>query len=182
MDGKYLNDMADALRETGISNVHVADPKIFSTGTTGSDVLASLYLMGRDDFATDFKNGFDTTGKQFNLIGYSYGSLKAAQAALDYAELGGKIDNVVLIGSPLGEIEHHMLDNHPNIGKLYVESIPGDPIHIGMSRAELIGSSYELGMQWYDGEGHFTYNDRAGPAGNVLRRVLANRIRNSGLK
>jgi len=42
-------------------------------------------------------------GEQLNLAGYSYGSVAVAQAAIQLADDGYVIDNLVLIGSPVSE-------------------------------------------------------------------------------
>jgi RHS repeat-associated protein len=53
------------------------------------------------DIKTDMKEHPVAKGSQFNLAGYSAGSVIMAQAALQLAEGGQKIDNLILIGSPV---------------------------------------------------------------------------------
>lgn len=57
---------------------------------------------------------------QFNLIGYSYGSIVAAQLAAKYAIKGTVIDNLVLIGSPISLEFLQRLKNIAQIKKLIV--------------------------------------------------------------
>lgn len=73
--------------------------------------------------------------KQFNLIGYSYGSMLAAQTAKSYANLGYVVDHLVLIGSPTDADFLSLLQSHKNIKKLTIIDLTehGDPIHAGMS-------------------------------------------------
>jgi surfactin synthase thioesterase subunit len=42
-------------------------------------------------------------GEQFNLAGYSYGSVLQAQVALELANSGQVVDNLILIGSPISD-------------------------------------------------------------------------------
>lgn len=69
-------------------------------------------------------------GEQLNLMGYSYGSVVQAHAALALADKGIKVDNLVLVGSPISsdsELYKALLDN-PNIGKVIRYDIPDDTL------------------------------------------------------
>jgi RHS repeat-associated protein len=67
-------------------------------------------------------------GEQFNLAGYSYGSVLQAQAALRLANDGQYIDNLILIGSPIADDSKLMkqLKGNKNIGNVLRVDIEGD--------------------------------------------------------
>jgi RHS repeat-associated protein len=54
-------------------------------------------------YRNDLKNNPLKEGEQFNLAGYSYGSVMQAQVALQLANEGNVIDNLILIGSPISD-------------------------------------------------------------------------------
>ncbi|MGL6156400.1 MAG: thioesterase domain-containing protein [Ralstonia mannitolilytica] len=98
---------------------------------------------------------------QFNLVGYSYGSLLAAQTAWSYARNGHRVDHLVLIGSPIDGSFLRDLKGHRLIGKVTVINLNqhGDPICAGMTQTELMEAAPLLGKQFMGGkgEGHFYY-------------------------
>ena len=67
-------------------------------------------------------------GEQFNLAGYSYGSVLQAQVALRLANDGQYIDNLILIGSPISDKSKlfKQLQNNENIGNVIRVDIEGD--------------------------------------------------------
>jgi hypothetical protein len=68
-------------------------------------------------------------GEQFNLMGYSYGSVMQAYVALALADAGHIIDNLILVGSPI-PVEsalYKSLQNHKNIKNVIREEC-GAPI------------------------------------------------------
>ena len=101
--------------------------------------------------------------EQVNLIGYSWGSLVAAQTATYYAGKGVYIDNLVLVGSPISNKFLMELKENPNIGKVVIKYLDfnGDPIYAGMTTGELMQAMPTLSTQFINvdkGEGHFYYN------------------------
>jgi pimeloyl-ACP methyl ester carboxylesterase len=60
-------------------------------------------------------------GEQLNLAGYSYGSVLQAHVALRLANSGQKIDNLILVGSPISEKSslYKQLTSNKNIGKVH---------------------------------------------------------------
>jgi hypothetical protein len=69
-------------------------------------------------------------GEQFNLAGYSYGSVLQAHIALRLANSGQKIDNLILVGSPISDnspLYKELLKNK-NIGKVHRIDIKKDLI------------------------------------------------------
>ena len=69
-------------------------------------------------------------GEQLNLAGYSYGSVLQANVALRLADKGIKVDNLVLIGSPISDKSElfNALTTNKNIGKVIREDIQGDKL------------------------------------------------------
>ncbi len=187
MEGDYIDDMKKSLEEAGIKNVRVADPKKWSTGNTLTDAASVPFKNSRDGKHSDL-SGFGEEGEQFNLVGYSYGGLQAAQGAIDYADKGGTVDNLVLMGTPIEKGFLSKLQNHPNIKSVKIIDLGehGDPINAGMSDTEVLGSVPELGWQVSHGRdlgksGHFYYSEET-PAGAKRRRELAGLLRKQGLK
>src|SRR5690606_10861922 len=73
-----------------------------------------------DQIKTNIKESPLEEGEQFNLAGYSYGSVLQAQAALRLANDGQYIDNLILIGSPISDDSKLMkqLKGNKNIGSV----------------------------------------------------------------
>lgn len=82
----------------------------------------------------------DNSYPQFNLIGYSYGSVIALQLAMKYALKGSKVDYLVLIGSPITKAFLTILQTNSSIGKVIVVDLTaqGDPIHVGVNMTKLL--------------------------------------------
>lgn len=126
---------------------------------------------------------------QFNLIGYSWGSLAAAQTALFYAEKRQVIDHLVLIASPISQEFLSELRGLNTIKRVLVIDLTkqNDSIYAGMSETELIASLPSLLTQMLEsqftdsGRGHFFYGI-AGQQGETRRRQLAERLKIEGLK
>ncbi len=182
MEGKYISDMVKSLEEAGFDKVRSADPKKWSNGMY-FDAAGTLFERTQDTEKSDFSE-FSKDGEQFNLIGYSHGALQAAQAAADYADSGGKVDNLVLIGAPISQAFLVLLKSHPNIGNVIVKDLTdqGDPIHAGMSTGEQILAVPSLSVDIAGtGKGHFYYSG-ADDEGIKRRRDLAKWLKNNGLK
>jgi len=186
MEGAYIADMVKALKEAGVLNVRSAESKKWSGGHI-SDALDVLNKRKRDEQDSDL-SAMRKEGEQFNLIGYSYGGLQASQAAIDYADEGGKVDHLVLLGTPISREFLDKLKNHPNIGRVEVINLEkqGDPIKAGMTTGALLGSLPKLGLDVSSGgdggkKGHFYYGGDSAE-GRQRRRELANRLYSMGLK
>ena len=204
MTGGYIHDQVNSLKAVGISG------SVVGRNTEGQYVDA---LAGVTKHRTRIKtiNGMGNTGPyvaeadwslsslnvshalprvgQFNLIGYSFGSLVAAQSALYYADKGRSIDHLVLIGSPISQEMLNESRQHPNIKNVIVLDLKdhGDPIYAGMSLVELVGSSTLLMTQMNDstsrqeGVGHFYYGID-GESGKQRRLELARYLYDKGLR
>ncbi len=186
MEGPYVADMVEAMKEAGVKNVRIADRSKWSKGEIPDavDVIDKRY---RDDGESDL-SGMGTEGEQFNLVGYSYGGLQASQAAIDHADRGGRVDHLVLVGTPISKEFLDKQNKHPNINKVEVIDLQeyGDPIKAGMSTGELAKSLPELGLDLSfgsqkDKKGHFYYGGNSAE-GQRRRRALARQLKEMGMK
>lgn len=92
-------------------------------------------------------------GEQFNLSGYSTGSVIMAQAALILANEGKVIDNLVLIGTPISEDSElwKELKANKNIKNIIRKDIPGDDV----AKLNKGGSKFKALINFITkGEGH----------------------------
>ncbi|WP_433847188.1 alpha/beta hydrolase [Acinetobacter proteolyticus] len=193
MDGPYLKPMTQAFTDAGIHYIssglgNTATRNVPSTIGTLMDAARTGVMIKNNDGTDDWRvypPASTNAAKQFNLIGYSYGSMLAAQTAKSYANLGYVVDHLVLIGSPIDADFLSMLKKHKNIKKVSVIDLTehGDPIHAGMSFFDLVKNAPLLGKQMNNNkaEGHFYY---AHVVPDSPRRwaELAKRIKNEGLE
>jgi pimeloyl-ACP methyl ester carboxylesterase len=148
-------------------------------------IESGLAVRYRDDSEWTITGGIADEAPQFNLIGYSYGSLLAAQTAWSYARKGYKVDHLVLIGSPIDGDFLSDLQSHKSIQKTTVINLVqhGDPIYAGMDQSELMAIAPLLAKQMLAGKGggHFYY---AHMVGDSPRRwmALAREIAAAGLR
>lgn len=97
-------------------------------------------------------------GEQFNLMGYSYGSVLQAHVALKLANSGQKIHNVILVGSPISSNSRlfKQLSRHKNIGNVLRIDNPGDLLSDPKDILEFIEGARQNGDPTNSGEGpHF---------------------------
>lgn len=191
LDGGYVQPQLSALREAGIEKVWVGltntATKVMrgNVGTIVDAIRAGLIIRYEDDSAWTIESGMDQPAEQFNLIGYSYGSLLAAQTANFYAKRGFKVDHLVLIGSPIDKEFLFKLRAYRNIGKVTVIDLreQGDPIYAGMQQTELLAGVPRLAQDMLAnrGEGHFYYGHVV-PDSPRRWAELARRIHAAGLR
>jgi alpha/beta superfamily hydrolase len=189
LDGSYISDQVAALQKAGIKNVHVGRR---TYGMLVDTFRAGMTVRYRDSPVDD---DWEVSGmehnisSQFNMIGYSYGSLLAAQTASFYAHNGHIVDHLVLVGSPIDLDFLNYLKKHPNIKKVMVINLAehGDPIFAGIPQALIFLSLIKLGGQMKKtadteiGVGHFYYAGTS-TEGQRRRRELATRFFNQGLR
>jgi pimeloyl-ACP methyl ester carboxylesterase len=192
-NGDYIPDMVKALQEAGISNVRAGHTKesvgrqATDNATGASFIDAFMVTQLNSDigaYLTITADEFGLNGPQFNLIGYSYGTLIAAHKAISYSDLyNGTVDHLVLIGAPMQESLLQRARRAKNIKKIVLVSLKdkGDPIDAGMSNWEIIRSTPTLAGQQGDNTGHFWYAPMT-PEGAARRRQLARHLYNEGLR
>ncbi len=189
LDGSYIEDQLIALQEVGIKNVFAGT----RTYTMPVDAIRSgfsiRYRGGPEDEDWTINGMEKNQSGQFNMIGYSYGSLLAAQTAYFYAHHEHVVDNLVLIGSPIDSDFLDEVRKHKNIKKTIVKDLRdyGDPLFAGMSQIKLIMAGVSLANQMKktvatgEGVGHFYYAS-ATAEGCRRRRDLAGFIYRQGLR
>lgn len=196
LDGGYVRPQLEAFRKAGVThcfagltNSATADlPKgtgYAFAGTLLDAIRSGLAIRSRDDGEWTITSGMAAEAPQFNLIGYSYGSLLAAQTAWSYARAGHVIDHLVLVGSPIEAGFLADLRSHKGIRKTTVINLTehGDPIYAGMPWAELAVAAPLLGKQMIanKGEGHFYYA-HVMPDSPRRWTALARRFADEGLR
>ncbi|WCM89836.1 thioesterase domain-containing protein [Acidovorax sp. NCPPB 3576] len=182
MDGAYIDDMTRAFARKGIALIR-ANPQKWSGGTLmDAAVGVEVFRTGKAPIQV-LLDRFSPRGSQFNLIGYSYGSLVAAQVAINYAQSGSVVDHLVLIGSPISSGFLQQLRGASAIKKLIIIDLTkqGDPLHAGMSRVDLLTSTPRLGPQMLDSSGHFYYAQNS-DEGKKRRDDLVDHLYRSGLR
>ena len=167
LDGPYLQPQLAAFQKAGLEYCFAGLTNTATgrypgfVGTFLDAIRSGLDVRFRDDGEWTISSGMAAQAPQFNLIGYSYGSLLAAQTAWSYARNGHRVDHLVLIGSPIDSDFLRDLKAHRLIGKTTVINLTqhGDPIYAGMMHTELIQAAPLLGKQFMggNGEGHFYY-------------------------
>lgn len=193
MEGGYLASMVEVMVNAGIGHVALGNRSRWQIAPDWSedprrliDAAFGVELLRRGE-VPDMAMGIEdygTTGAQFNLIGYSYGSLVAAQVAIKYArQYGGVVDHLVLIGSPVSAAFLKELRSEWRIRRLIAIDlvVQGDPIHAGMTYGELLVAVPILAKQIISGSGHFWYSE-GGEVGHERRRQLAEHLYSLGLR
>lgn len=133
-----------------------------------------------NDIMADLAKNPLKEGEQLNLGGYSYGSVLQAHVALRLAEKGVKVDNVVLIGSPVSDKSdlYKELTTNKNIGNVIRHDIPGDKL----SNPKTEGDFIEGGKQNSSDDGpHF---DLARPGAEANKKIneLGDKLKTEGVK
>ncbi|QOY95715.1 hypothetical protein IM543_07715 [Massilia sp. UMI-21] len=189
LDGSYIHDQVSALQEAGIKYVYIGK----RTYGIGVDAARSGVTVRYRDSPVDEDwtiNGMeDNPSAQFNMIGYSYGSLLAAQTANFYAHNGHIVDNLVLVGSPIDADFLEYLKKQKNIREVIVRDLEeyDDPIFAGISEPRLLLASFKLARQMLktretgNGVGHFYYAGVTKESAR-RRRELARFISRHGLE
>jgi pimeloyl-ACP methyl ester carboxylesterase len=119
-----------------------------------------------NDINQNLKDNPLAEGEQLNLAGYSYGSVVQAHAALELADQGKKINNLILIGSPISTDSdlYKELSNHENIGNVIRVNIDKDFLSDSKGMDFLKGVLQNLGI---DGA-HF---DMARPGKDADKKI-----------
>jgi len=194
LDGSYIQPQLQAFMKAGIRSVSVgltntaaadipAPGKVI--GTMIDAMRAGLPIRYEDHDEWTISKGMDSMDGQFNLIGYSYGSLLAAQTANSYANQGHIVDHLVLIGSPIDGGFLKSLQANRNIKKVVIIDLTGkgDPLYAGMTQSELFEAIPRLVDQFSSGnaEGHFYYADIVSDSPRRWS-ALAEEVFNAGLR
>ncbi|NNG24516.1 alpha/beta fold hydrolase [Telluria aromaticivorans] len=189
LDGPYISDQVAAFQTVGIQHV-VRGTRTYTMPV--DSIRSGLSVRYRDSpIDEDWHiHGMEyNSAPQFNMIGYSYGSLVAAQTAQFYAHNGHIVDHLILVGSPIDREFLELLKKQENIRKIVVKNLRehGDPIYAGISQIPLLLSVPCLYRQLKktkdtgEGTGHFYYASTS--ADGARRRLdLAKFIYGHGLR
>lgn len=183
MDGHYIQPLVRSLLDAGIKSAMYVDRDKWSAGTALDAGVGSLLGRDYDPRFPMLLRHSKTNALQFNLIGYSYGSIVVSQLAAKYAGKGTVIDDLVLIGSPISSEFLQKLKELAQIKRVVVIDLNefGDPIFAGMSIIELFSNLPTLASQMPDSEGHFYYADPS-KKGDDRRNELAKKLYDIGLR
>ena len=193
LDGPYIQPTLRALQDAGISNVYVGltnsatKTRAGDFGTIIDAMRAGMVIRYEDDADWRLTSGMNAGEGQFNLMGYSYGSLLAAQTANYYAKQGFTIDHLVLIGSPIDDGFLTKLRANPKIKQVVVINLTaeGDDIYAGIPQPLLLTPRFmekiASNMLAGKGEGHFYYGHRV-PDLDARLKTLAEYIASKGVR
>ena len=119
-------------------------------------------------------------GDQFNLAGYSYGSVLQAQAALKLANGGQVIDNLVLIGSPIPDKSDLMkqLKSNKNIKNVIRYDIKGDLL----SNPQDVYDFIKGGLDALSDDAHHFDAARPGKQADELIKLITEWAKKNGVK
>jgi RHS repeat-associated protein len=119
-------------------------------------------------------------GEQFNLAGYSYGSVLQAQTALKLANDGQIIDNLVLIGSPISDKSDlwKQLNSNKNIKNVIRYDLKGDLLSNPQDILDFIGGAAQ---NRNDAGPHFDAA-RPGQQANQLIQTIVQWLQQQGVK
>lgn len=183
IDGNYIRSVVSEMHDAGIESAVFVDRDKWSGGTVLDALIGVRFAR---EFAPNFPlllRANSRPGEQFNLVGYSYGSLLAAQVAAKYGLKGTTVHHLVLIGAPISRNFLNLLRHAPAIKKIIVVDLNehGDPIYAGMPYHEVAASAPLLGYQMTQQEGHFYYSVD-GETGKQRHRELARYLYELGLR
>ncbi len=183
LDGIYIPRLIDAFHQAGIKSAIHLDREKWSAGQYMDASIGVFFGREYDPRFPMLLRVHPNSHEQFNLIGYSYGSLFAAQLAVKYARLGSVVDHLVLIGSPISENFLKIVRGMKTIKKVVVINLDkhGDPIFAGMDTSELALSAFLLREQMKTSSGHFYYAEK-GSIGDKRRKELAEELYKLGLR
>ncbi|MFT3847275.1 MAG: hypothetical protein QM739_00940 [Propionivibrio sp.] len=151
LDGSYLQDQVNAFREAGIQHIWLGK-RTMGALPDAARSASDLRYEGRSDDRSWMIEGMEkVSAPQFNLIGYSYGSLMAAQTAHVYGSNGHVVDHLVLIGSPIDIDFLDALKSNRNIKRVIVVDLRV-PARIVWTRfCKSGGLSHGIGLTGFEG-------------------------------
>lgn len=201
----YSQKIVTALQNAGISDVkHVPITQgqildqIYSVSANTND---SRYITTRTKFyddviikqrlesntaalvgavKEDIAAGKIGSGEQINLVGYSFGSVVTANAALELASKGTTVNNLVLIGStvPTNSDLYKALSSNANIKNIIRIDIPNDKFSNPNSIKDLLKGVLDA-LKKGDKLPHFIY---ALPQNDKEREELAKQLYDAGVR
>ncbi len=183
LNGLYIPKLIKEFHKAGIKSAIYLDREKWSAGQHIDASIGVIFGREYDPRFPMLLRVHPNSHKQFNLIGYSYGSLIAAQLAVKYARKGSIVNHLVLIGSPISTHFLNIVRTMNTIKKVTIINLDkqGDPIYAGMETSELISNSIKLIDQMEKSEGHFYYAKKDS-TGDQRRKDLAEYLYKIGLR
>ena len=134
-----------------------------------------------EDIKADLKKTPLAKGEQFNLSGYSTGSVIMAQAALQLTNDGQTIDNLVLIGSPIDESSQLWKDlsSNKNIKNIIRKDIEGDDVRNMNNGGSTLKAFWNFMTK---GEGHPHFKFAFGKNAKSNSEQLGKELKDKGVK
>jgi RHS repeat-associated protein len=123
--------------------------------------------------------------EQLNLIGYSYGSVLQAHLALKLSKSGYKVDNLILVGSPISDSSElfKTLSSDKNIGKVLRIDIKNDKLSNPKDILTYLSGGYQNKDSNNTGEGpHFDFARPDNSTYERIKSVVVEWLKQQGVK
>jgi len=126
----YSYPMVDKMNSAGINAQYVYTPRYDGALAQVLRAIRSGLNICDQQAVNVIKSSYNRSDGQFNLVGYSMGSVDSAFAALQLSKEGKTIDHLVLIGSPISDSSSLMqqLLGQSNIKNIFRYDVSGDPL------------------------------------------------------
>ncbi|MGE4170810.1 MAG: RHS repeat-associated core domain-containing protein [Candidatus Margulisiibacteriota bacterium] len=155
----YSIPIVQKMNEAGINAKYVYTPRDDGSPAQLGRAIRSGLNVGQERAVNTIKSSYDRSDGQFNIVGYSMGSVDGAYAAIQLAKEGKTVDNLVLIGSPIsndGKLMQQLMDQ-PNILNITRYDIKGDFLAPAIDWSN--GTSYLSNGGKLDNSPHFYFTD-----------------------
>jgi hypothetical protein len=151
--------------------------------TATNDLAYAKSLAETPGMAAAARRSRSLGGEQSNLGGYSNGAAMAAAQAYAVAQNGGVVDNLVLLGAPINQDLHDAVLHNPRMRNVITMDLAayGDPIHAGMSDADIAAATPRLAQQWGRTSGHFRLSGE-GPTFDQRRDAFGEELARRGVR
>ncbi|WP_396156858.1 SpvB/TcaC N-terminal domain-containing protein [Flavobacterium sp.] len=150
-------------------------------------VTAKMITKAVNGIMKDLKNNPLAEGEQMNLTGYSYGSVLQAHVAIALADKGVKVDNLILIGSPISDDSDLMktLNEYKDAGKIggiQRIDIEGDGFSNPKSNSEYLNAVIDA-LPFFEGDAHHHFDlARPGKAADKKIGEAADKLIKAGVE
>lgn len=154
-------------------------------GALNSPIQDEQVENAYNSIVSNIQNSPLSQGEQLNLAGYSYGSVLQAHVALKLANSGKKVDNLILIGSPISSESElfKTLSSNKNIGKVIRIDIKNDLLSNPKDILTFIKGGQQNSDPNNTGDGpHFDLARPQNDTYNKIRTVILEYLRQQGVK
>jgi hypothetical protein len=148
---KYMTALQEKFKKAGVVQPEYVPisqgGKVPNVVNTLLNVKGDIPYVASDDIfrygpVSKIVSASNEEGGQRNIVGYSYGSVMGANAALEMANKGIYVDNVALVGSPVSSDStlYNDLKTNNNIGNVIRVDILKDPFSNGIDLGYFVSS------------------------------------------